>query len=406
MRKVITTLIIGVMCTGITLGQALLNNGSFIHIGSDVTVKVISSVSNNSGGLINNNGTFIIDDNFVNNSTSQGGGTYKLGGDWENNNIFNADTSDVMLEGASQSIKGVSSTSFYDLILSNSGIKTLELDATVINTLELNDRELATGVNTMFITTTSPTAITRTSGFVSSDIDGSLSRMTASNVPYLFPTGSSIGTARYRPVEITPLTSSNNTFAVRLANNNADLDGYDRSLTDNKVCDANPEYYHWMNRAVGSDMADIGIFYNPILEGDWMGIAQWDSEWKSTTNASTITGTPLYNITTFAHDDFNTTPFILKLDCDDNTAIEIYNTFTPNGDGANDTWHIDNIEDYPNNTVRIMNRWGDVVYEAAPYNNEWDGTRNGKELPEGTYYYLLDRHDGFEAYQGILTIIR
>ena len=68
---------------------------------------------------------------------------------------------------------------------------------------------------------------------------------------------------------------------------------------------------------------------------------------------------------------------------------------TVNGDGINDTFVIPELErapeDYPNNNLIIMNRWGDVVYEASPYNNDWDGThyKTGEILPVGTYFYII-----------------
>jgi len=69
--------------------------------------------------------------------------------------------------------------------------------------------------------------------------------------------------------------------------------------------------------------------------------------------------------------------------------IFIPNAFSPNGDGINDTWQIRNIDKFPNNEVEIFNRWGNRVYRARPYQNEWDG--NG--LPDGAYYYILKLHD-------------
>jgi gliding motility-associated-like protein len=75
---------------------------------------------------------------------------------------------------------------------------------------------------------------------------------------------------------------------------------------------------------------------------------------------------------------------------------------TPNGDGMNDTWYIENLESYPNSTVQIVNRWGAVVFESDDYKNDWDGTSQngmnigGDELPEGTFYYVL-RIGGDEA---------
>lgn len=75
--------------------------------------------------------------------------------------------------------------------------------------------------------------------------------------------------------------------------------------------------------------------------------------------------------------------------------ITISNGFTPNGDGVNDQWVIDNMELFPNNVVSVYNRWGVAIFRAAPYVNgsAWDGTYEGKPLPVGTYYYTIELND-------------
>jgi gliding motility-associated-like protein len=79
-------------------------------------------------------------------------------------------------------------------------------------------------------------------------------------------------------------------------------------------------------------------------------------------------------------------------------CIVIHNVITPNGDGLNDTWDIDCIEIFPENSVRIFNRWGDVVNTFENYNNKdivWEGTNSkGEILPDGTYFYLLNIKNG------------
>jgi len=73
---------------------------------------------------------------------------------------------------------------------------------------------------------------------------------------------------------------------------------------------------------------------------------------------------------------------------------EVSFVFTPNGDGFNDVFIIPelegNPEEFPRNSLSVINRWGDVVYYASPYNNDWDGKhyRTGKLLPPGTYFYV------------------
>lgn len=86
-------------------------------------------------------------------------------------------------------------------------------------------------------------------------------------------------------------------------------------------------------------------------------------------------------------------------------ALKIPNVFTPNGDGVNDRFEIRGLEFYPENRLVIFNRWGNEVYAAKTYNNDWDGAN----LSEGTYYYILDLrlHSGhWQTFKGFVTVIR
>ncbi len=86
--------------------------------------------------------------------------------------------------------------------------------------------------------------------------------------------------------------------------------------------------------------------------------------------------------------------------------VFIPNVLTPNGDGYNDTWFIKNVELFPRNSVQIINRWGDVVYQNRNYRNNWDGEYGGGPLPAGTYYYILDLGDDWGLFKGDVTILR
>jgi len=93
--------------------------------------------------------------------------------------------------------------------------------------------------------------------------------------------------------------------------------------------------------------------------------------------------------------------------CSDTHTLEIKVTgglgtipeiFTPNGDGKNDPFDIPGLDSYPKNKLQIFNRWGNIVYEAAPYKNDWDGSPNKSsmgtgKLPVGAYFYILDLGD-------------
>ena len=107
--------------------------------------------------------------------------------------------------------------------------------------------------------------------------------------------------------------------------------------------------------------------------------------------------------------------FNLQLTC--RKGVVIYDALTPNGDGDNETFIIDGIEEFPNATIKIINRWGNVVYESENgYLNDWDGTSNAEltignnELPTGTYFYILDLNDdtfeGEQTYKGYVYLQR
>lgn len=100
----------------------------------------------------------------------------------------------------------------------------------------------------------------------------------------------------------------------------------------------------------------------------------------------------------------DTATVIIEVECPDE-PFTIYNGFSPDGDGSNDTFVIDGIEDYPENIVRVYNRWGNLVFEQKGYRGTWDGTWNGKDLPDGTYYYLVDLGNS-QVFSGYLQINR
>jgi len=110
----------------------------------------------------------------------------------------------------------------------------------------------------------------------------------------------------------------------------------------------------------------------------------------------------------------------LDVDASNNSAsvsvepvcLTVYNEFTPNNDGTNDLFRIDCIESYPNNELKVYNRYGALVYSKQHYENDWNGTANvsgvinrGDMLPTGTYFYVIDIGDG-TVKKGWLSIMR
>lgn len=87
-------------------------------------------------------------------------------------------------------------------------------------------------------------------------------------------------------------------------------------------------------------------------------------------------------------------------------APVIPNAFSPNGDGIHDRWRIQYLESYPGATVDVYDRYGGLVFSSIEYAVDWDGTRNGKALPIGTYYYVINPKNGRNIITGSVTIIR
>ncbi len=96
----------------------------------------------------------------------------------------------------------------------------------------------------------------------------------------------------------------------------------------------------------------------------------------------------------------------------DQVSIFVYkkvrapNSFSPNGDGINDTWVITGLDSYPDAVLRVYSRDGKVVFQTRGTEKIWDGTYNGKPLPVGTYYYLIDLYTGQPILSGWILIIR
>jgi gliding motility-associated-like protein len=153
-----------------------------------------------------------------------------------------------------------------------------------------------------------------------------------------------------------------------------------------------------------SDVRDDG---GTITLKDYVGsIVRWESSLDSFKTFSTLNiTTPDITFTNSTHGAVFYRAIVQSGSCvevaSDTLRVEsmaTYNTLTPNGDGINDTWIIDGIETYPENTVYIFNRWGDLVFSQESYDNEervWKGNSNtglmvdNNMLPEGSYFYQI-----------------
>ena len=88
--------------------------------------------------------------------------------------------------------------------------------------------------------------------------------------------------------------------------------------------------------------------------------------------------------------------------------LQVYNVFSPNDDGINDFFEIENSERFPEMLVEVYSRWGDQLFSTVGYDSgsRWDGTARGKNAPVGTYYYVIIPYSGAKPITGNVTIIR
>lgn len=234
--------------------------------------------------------------------------------DWVNNGLngmfTNSQTEGVsVLMGSYQRIRGNSPTKFYILELIGQGKKEQFVDAYVNKLLNLSVNELATRDNTMFVENTELTAIARTTGFVSSNLPGGgLSRKMNTTQPYLFPVGSSLGTLRYRPVDVRMPSMSNRKMKVRMVNYNPVYDNLTDLAPD--VASINNNYYHQLTPATNGETYDLTFHYNESQDGGYQHIAQYESQivpeyWQKTgaitLGTSTYTPNTKFVTTTWNH---------------------------------------------------------------------------------------------------------
>lgn len=91
--------------------------------------------------------------------------------------------------------------------------------------------------------------------------------------------------------------------------------------------------------------------------------------------------------------------------------IKVFSGVTPNGDGVNDVFYIENIREFPNNRVSIYNRWGKLMFETNGYNDldvtkSWPNAQQREDLVPSTYFYIIELGNGSKPLKGWVEIIK
>ena len=155
---------------------------------------------------------------------------------------------------------------------------------------------------------------------------------------------------------------------------------------------------------------------NPACRGDAITLnfppSAVSSSWNTSETTSSIVVTPntqtLYQLT--IKDGNGCTSFkSITIEVDPNCGPVIYHGISLNGDGNNDYFRIDNIENYKNNRVVIFNRWGREIFSTNDYNNTsnyWPSKNNSNDILPTTYFYMINFGDGSEIQKGWIEVIK
>jgi gliding motility-associated-like protein len=168
--------------------------------------------------------------------------------------------------------------------------------------------------------------------------------VSVSQLPTLTGTGNEYGTQLQAMASTTPKISKG--FTSKLILSGSDIVSYDWSPSAS-LSPANT--------------------YNPVAK-------------PSQTQSYSVTVTNVYG---------STTTLSITVEVMEDVVITANNILTPNGDGENDNWTIENLSSYPNNQLIIVDRSKRVIYRKTGYANDWNGLYNGSALPPDTYYYIL-----------------
>ena len=181
------------------------------------------------------------------------------------------------------------------------------------------------------------------------------------------------------------------------------------TVTDQYGCQASDSAELTINPLPVVNLGNDTSLCGPSLRLDAGNFADYEWSTGSTGNPVTIDeGQMTVSVTVTDFNGCKGSDSIYVDVCNVNNLLgKITNTFTPNGDGAHDTWVINNIGLFPYAKIDIFDRWGRRVYHCdGGYNNDWNGTWKGKKLPMDTYYYIIDLKNGASQITGTVTIVR
>lgn len=376
----------------------IFNDGVKVFMDENSLLYVKGGYHHKAGEILNN-GQMLLEDN----------------GQWDNNSsnkVFNQSSTGTVIFNVNQLGFVGNTTAFPHLIFRGNGNYLLRAKVEARLSLNLEDSELQVFIpEGLSLLNTNSQSLIRNKGFVNTTLgaDGSFLRSMRANEEYLFP----VGTGNLmRFVTVKPKDVNENTIAASFIDKDPNTAGYSRLSKSKSVTEINDSYYHLLKRVGGTSGVDVA-FHIPSSErftslATWVKNTQWDKV-LSTNNQNNVALAPgLTKSLVHKNADLplgGNVAFALA-QVTNAGSLELYNAFSPDGDGKNDTWEVKNIDLFPDNDLKIFDRSGNLVFSAKGYNSSkfWDG----QNATSGTYVYILRvKIDGKDEYfKGSITMVK
>lgn len=375
--KILLTTLVAMV--GFTASAQVVNHGAIISIKPNTTLSIKTDFTND--GTVVNNGNLVI------------------AGRWQNNEAYDAGSGGITFNSDVEQIINHNDQSFSRLTISGGGRKLFLANITIENELIFEDGIL-TSQNDAHIVFTPGSKII--GGSDHAHINGPAYHQGTGDL--LYPVGNG---SVYLPLTLNGI-AANTQIGVQVQNIPAGTSLLTRAPLVNIVSES-VWSFDVVKGNLESSTVTLPLYNLPSgVKNETVVVAQGESVTDpfSSLGQSAFLGSPQNGFVTSIKGP--TESFVTLATSSGEGQVTVYNGVSPDGDGLNDYWHIENIDKLPDarpNKVTIFNRWGDVLWSAKDYDNVTN-VFTGGDLPAGTYFYKIEFESGRKSITGFLSLKR
>ena len=364
---------------GVHASAQMVNNGAIISIKPNTTLSIKTDFTND--GTVVNNGNLVIE------------------GRWQNNENYDAGSGAITFNSDTEQIINHNDQSFSRLTISGGGQKLFLANITIENELVFEDGVL-TSQNGAHIVFTPGSKIV--GGSDAAHINGRVYHQGSGDL--LYPVGNG---SQYLPVTLNDVPA-NTQVGIEVQNIPAGTSLRTRAPLVDFVSEN-----IWLIDVVQGNLESSTITLPasklPVnVKTETVVVAQSESvndPFSSLGQSAFAANAQSGFVTSLAAP---TESVVTLATSSGEGKLAVFNGVSPDGDGLNDYWHIENIDKLPDaqpNKVTIFNRWGDVLWSAKNYDNVTN-VFTGDDLPAGTYFYKIEFESGRKTQTGFLSLKR